>query len=293
MRLGDAASVAHDGGEGLRVSDGAFPQPPAIVMTFAQTRRRSGTARLRPPGGGRYAAIIFDMGGTLIEYENIPWPRLYGLSLDAVRQYLRRSGRSLPPRPVFRRQFGALLNRRRQLIRAQMREYRIGELLRSLLRSAGIRLQRDELGTVADAYYSVISRQASVYADSESTLRAVRDAGYSIGLLSNTCFRVADHRHDLERFGLWRYLDAADFTSTGRYRKPHPDAFRRIGRRLGVPLKRCLYVGDRQYEDVQGAQGVGMTPVLVRRPGFRYTPGLTRSVEIRNVGALRRHLNLD
>ena len=49
--------------------------------------------------------------------------------------------------------------------------------------------------------------------------------------------------------------------------KPQPDLFLEIMRRLNVSPEECLYVGDRQFEDVKGAGGVGMGTVWVNRSG--------------------------
>ncbi|MBI3872839.1 MAG: HAD family hydrolase [candidate division Zixibacteria bacterium] len=242
---------------------------------------------LAPPDGGRFAAIIFDMGSTLLEYENVPWAALYPSCVGSVHSYLERRRRpKVPSFEEFLNRFRLLLEVRRKRIREECREYRIGDLLRQLLRSCDIRTADGELARISNAYYAPIRRQLTVYPDGVTTLKALRDAGYRLGLLSNTCFRAQDHREELIRFGLWPLLDVASFTSTGTYRKPHPEPFRQVAKRLDVPPGRCLYVGDRQVEDVHGPQGAGMAAVLVRRPGRAYESGLTRSIEIEQVGQL-------
>jgi len=249
----------------------------------AATPARPGSSRSRlltPNGGGQFAAIIFDMGSTLLEFENIPWPVLYRFCLDDVHRRLIRLGHRPPDVEVFWQRFDALLNRRRKRIALAMREYRIGELLRDQARSFGIDLHPGDLTTLCDAYYAPIRRAVTMYPDAPLVLRTLKEAGYKIGLLSNTCFRARDHLEELRHFRLRPYFDALVFTSTGIYRKPHPAPFRLIASRLGVPLKRSLYVGDRQKEDVLGPQSLGMTAVLVRRALRRYEPGLTQSAEI-------------
>ena len=241
---------------------------------------------LAPTSGGRFAAIIFDMGSTLLEFENVPWAALYPTSVASAYRYLDRVGKVCPPFDPFLARFNEILERRRRRIREENREYRIGDLLRDLTRPFAISLTADELRRLHGAYYAPIRRQVSVYADAESTLANLRARGYKIGLLSNTCFRARDHREELMHFGLWQHLDVAVFTSTGRYRKPHPEPFRRVARQLRVPIRRCLYVGDRQVEDVIGAARIGMSAVLVRRPRRAYEPGLTRSVEIAQLSEL-------
>jgi FMN phosphatase YigB (HAD superfamily) len=252
-----------------------------------RTRRSNARPRLlSPPGGGQFAAIIFDMGSTLLEFENIPWPVLYRFCLDDVHRRLIRLGHHPPDVEVFWQHFDVLLNRRRRRIAEAMREYRIGDLLRAQARSFGIDLRPGDLTQLCDAYYAPIRRAVTMYPDAPLVLRGVREGGYKIGLLSNTCFRARDHLEELRQFELRPFFDALVFTSTGLYRKPHPAPFRLIAKRLSVPLKRSLYVGDRQREDVLGPQALGMTAVLVRRPSRRYEPGLTRSPEIAQLAEL-------
>jgi putative hydrolase of the HAD superfamily len=241
---------------------------------------------LTPPGRGRFSAIIFDMGSTLLEFENVPWSALYPTSVESAYHRLERMGKAVPPFDRFLARFNVILERRRQRIREKQREYRIGDLLRDLVRPFGIDLTTDELSRLHAAYYAPIRRQVSVYPDAADTLAHLKRRGYKIGLLSNTCFRARDHREELAHFGLWRYLDAAVFTSTGTFRKPHPEPFRHIARRLRVSMRRSVYIGDRQVEDVIGATEAGMSAVLVRRARRTYEPGLTQSVEIEQMNQL-------
>jgi len=56
--------------------------------------------------------------------------------------------------------------------------------------------------------------------------------------------------------------------------KPNPGLFLEMLRRLGVTPEECLYVGDRQLEDVKGAGGVGMGTVWLNRSGAPLNPEL-------------------
>ncbi|MCB9890127.1 MAG: HAD family hydrolase [Planctomycetes bacterium] len=49
--------------------------------------------------------------------------------------------------------------------------------------------------------------------------------------------------------------------------KPWPHGFHLAARRLGVPTRECLYVGDRADVDAAGAAAAGMRCVLFGRPG--------------------------
>ena len=62
----------------------------------------------------------------------------------------------------------------------------------------------------------------------------------------------------------------------GRAYKPDPGLFREVLRRLNVDPSEAIYVGDRQYEDVQGASTVGMATVWINRIGTPLDPGLPK-----------------
>jgi putative hydrolase of the HAD superfamily len=48
--------------------------------------------------------------------------------------------------------------------------------------------------------------------------------------------------------------------------KPDARLYRRMGELLGVEPEDCVFVGDGAYRELQGAEAVGMTAVLIRVP---------------------------
>jgi putative hydrolase of the HAD superfamily len=99
--------------------------------------------------------------------------------------------------------------------------------------------------------------------DAAPTLRALRDRGLRIGLLSNTHWPRTFHERFLERDGLVALTDARLYTSEMEFQKPHPTAFQAALEALGVEdPQRALFVGDRPYDDIHGAKQVGMWAAL-------------------------------
>ncbi len=59
-------------------------------------------------------------------------------------------------------------------------------------------------------------------------------------------------------------FDACVWSSDLPFTKPHPSAFRAAMDAVGAgDPARCVYVGDRPFDDISGAQGAGMRAVLV------------------------------
>ena len=71
-------------------------------------------------------------------------------------------------------------------------------------------------------------------------------------------------------------LDFAEVLSSEECRcyKPEPGLFQEMLSRLDVAPSQAMYVGDRQYEDVKGASGVGMASVWINRTGAVLNPEL-------------------
>ncbi len=114
--------------------------------------------------------------------------------------------------------------------------------------------------------------------DARPVLKALKQRGLQIGLLSNTHWPRHFHEHFLERDGLIRYLDARLYTSELPRSKPHASVFHAAVSALGSKPGRAVFVGDRAFDDVYGAKNAGLTAVLKVNPvmpGYEVVPDAT------------------
>ncbi len=103
--------------------------------------------------------------------------------------------------------------------------------------------------------------------DAVDVLDQLRARGLRIALLSNTNWPRAFHEHFLERDGLAPLIDARLYTSDLGFVKPHPSVFLDALAAVGVSdPARAVFVGDRPYDDIHGAAGVGMRTVWRSNP---------------------------
>ena len=100
------------------------------------------------------------------------------------------------------------------------------------------------------------------------TLAALRDAGYRIGLISNTIWPAELHMEDLEEIGLLHYLEHLIFSGEIGIWKPSRQIFQHALGALGVAPEHAVFVGDNPREDIVGAHGAGMRAIWVRSPEF-------------------------
>ncbi len=100
--------------------------------------------------------------------------------------------------------------------------------------------------------------------DGIAALRQLRGRGIKVGVLSNTMWPRTWHEDVFRRDGLLDLIDGAVYSSEIDWTKPHPEAFLAAMAAVGVTdPKRCVFVGDRPWDDIHGAQSVGMRAVLI------------------------------
>ncbi len=84
------------------------------------------------------------------------------------------------------------------------------------------------------------------------------------GLLSNTLWPRDWHDEVFRRDGVLDLIDGAVYSSEIDWAKPHREAFVAAMAAVGVTdPSRCVFVGDRPWDDIHGAKSLGMRAVLV------------------------------
>ena len=198
-------------------------------------------------------AVIFDWGGTLT-----PWH-----TVDLAAQW-HAYAHEYATEP------GAAAQLAERIIAAETRAWeRIkGEAtsatLAQVLAEAGV--DTDHPGHAAAQVAYEEFWEPHTFTDPEVTplFAGLRDRGVRVGVLSNTIWSREYHERVFARDGVLDLVDGAVYTSEIAHAKPHREAFRAAMDAVGVDdPAACVYVGDRPFEDVHGAQRAGMRAVLV------------------------------
>ncbi len=210
--------------------------------------------------------VIFDLGGTLIEYAGPyqTWPELETPGFQAAYSVLSQNanGAVLPGFARLRDAGFALLPRMWQAAARHEENLQVQNLLRQALRQIGVENISDaQLAEAAAAYGRAIQAQAKLIEHAVQTVAQVKAAGYKVGLVSNTMFPGRMHREDMARFGLLPYFDALLFSADANKWKPNPDPFWQLLAELDADPETAVYVGDDPASDVAGSQSAGMRAI--------------------------------
>jgi putative hydrolase of the HAD superfamily len=212
----------------------------------------------------QFRAVLFDAGDTLIRLSGSGETLLHeaaaglGVSLDptaAAATWQRVLGRSSTAEE---------LAKGRDLSTARHRE-----VWTELYAAAGC----DRLAPgLSDAMYdrTVSAESWEAFPDTVPTLRAVRERGLRIGVVSDTGF---DLRPAMDQLGITPYLDAVVMSFQHGVCKPDPIVFRTACDQLGVDPGRTLMVGDNPLTD-SGAVSAGLFAFLLPPPAKTGPRGL-------------------
>jgi putative hydrolase of the HAD superfamily len=232
-----------------------------------------------PDLGAHYAvttmalrAVLFDFGHTLVDFH-----RTQDALLDAYEQVRSRIEAALNiDAPEVGHLIDRVANEVDRVVAVSYAEGRLEELDivqvfdEVLLTTLGLTVPPDVVAHIVALDHSAYSNTLTVSDGTLGTLAELRDRGLAMGLVSNVALLPDLMRADLEKLGLAPFLDATTFSSEMRTRKPDPRIFRRVLDELEVDPHDAAFVGDRVYDDVGGAQRVGMRGVLTRE--FRREP---------------------
>jgi putative hydrolase of the HAD superfamily len=124
-------------------------------------------------------------------------------------------------------------------------------------------------GILINAEHSAAYRafwEPATYTDPqvEPLLVRLRANGLKIGVLSNTIWPREWHRKIFERDRIDHLIHGDIYTSEIPWTKPDPRAFRAVMEAVGVvDPARCVFVGDRIFDDIFGANQAGMKSVFL------------------------------
>ncbi len=220
----------------------------------------------------RIRAVVFDLGHTLWDFAPSEQARrLEVLQLQAV---LERVMGPAAPSPV---ELGRALGDVSRVWFDQWSNDRVNleqppsdRFVQGALDKLGVNVSDELLAELTTVMFGGELELPVMAPDSVAAIDILDRRGVAMGCITNTVLLGAGIRDTLERLGLVRYLRSAVVSSEAGYRKPHPSLFRQALAELGVGPHEAVFVGDRLWDDVAGAQAAGMGGVLTHQ--YRQEP---------------------
>jgi putative hydrolase of the HAD superfamily len=224
--------------------------------------RSSSTLYPRFPSG-TLRALLFDLGSTLIYFNGEP-SEVFRESLAVLYDRLQAAGLSLE-RQAFLSQFQSRLEGYYAERETEFIEHTTAYLLRVLLAEYGYPDPAEgAIRPALAAMYAVTQQYWHADPDATTTLEALRQQGYRLGLISNAA-DDADVQVLVDNAALRQYFDVILTSAALGIRKPNPRIFFQALDLLGIPAAQAAMVGDKLGADILGARNAGMFAIWVRR----------------------------
>lgn len=224
--------------------------------------------------------IIFDLGSTLLEYENRSW---FDVSYDGqslAYGEMKHLNHQLPDFETFNNRLEEIKNQLRKKALDTLIEWNAANAPARLFTELGIKNSEDEGRKFIDIFFRKVREQTTIIDGARQTLSEIKRSGYKTGLISNTIFAGYLHEGDIERFSIKEYLDFRIYSSEFGRRKPHPKIFKAGLEKIGLKPEETIYIGDRLNEDIEGPRSVGMGAILKYRKGREYPNPLPSDVPV-------------
>ena len=139
------------------------------------------------------------------------------------------------------------------------------------------------LGEMPDAFFRRLSdlflvvSNWHVFPDVLPALDELKSRGLIIGAVSNWVWQLPELLHSL---ALVSHFDFIAASARIGFEKPHPRIFEWALAEAKVDPASVIHVGDHLDADVEGAQGVGITGVLIDRAGRYRADAVPDGVEV-------------
>jgi putative hydrolase of the HAD superfamily len=190
-------------------------------------------------------AVIFDWGGTLT-----PWR-----TIDARAEWQSLAEVATPDRVE---DTAVALMRAATAVWKRSRDEHKSSTLEEICELAGIPYDLRHWWAYRDFW------EHATWLDPEvpHLFETLREEGIRIGVLSNTVWPSAWHDEIFVRDGIDHLIDGAVYTSAIPWTKPASEAFHAAMSAVGMSEPaRCVFVGDRLFDDIWGARNAGMRAI--------------------------------
>ena len=140
----------------------------------------------------------------------------------------------------------------------------VGIIFRQILNKHNIYLSDENLNTAIRSMYAVTQTNWHLEDDAVSTVQALLDRDYRLGIISNGSDELNTYEL-LEKLKLRPYFEYILSSAAFGKRKPHPGIFLAALDHFHVTAEESVMVGDDYEADILGSKSLGMRPIWITK----------------------------
>lgn len=216
-------------------------------------------------------AVLFDVGGTLHEVRHPP-----GLGEQYCQTLLDRLAERGAALPIGAKELETLLHKNAEDYKRWSEEH-LTELPSLRIWNEyylkDFHLSEEILAPLAEEFswmYDAVRVENVPRPHMRETIRGLREAGYTVGVVSNMISETFVPRL-MESYGISQYLSCVVVSSQTGLRKPDARIFEIAARECGVSLSETAYVGDTLSRDVLGCRNAHIAlSIQIQNPSMAF-----------------------
>jgi putative hydrolase of the HAD superfamily len=139
--------------------------------------------------------------------------------------------------------------------------------VRAVLRILGVPENQEIIDAVAKCEHEFLKSGILLFDDTINTLVSLRKAGLKLGLVTNASPSV---RIVLANYKIEEYMDCTIISSEVGCRKPDARIYKTALEKLGVKARECVFVGDGNDGELDGAHALEILTIWIKRDTKKY-----------------------
>ena len=186
--------------------------------------------------------IVFDLGGTLMQYVGMPhsWVDYYSQGFGAIIQKYncKISEASIEKSVQMLKEFNPRVNYREL-------EYSAEFIFTKVLEHWKLDIP---VASCIETFWSGLELKAEIYSDTVYVLGKLKEKGYAIATLTDLPSAMPD---DVFKSDISEILDCFDYyvsSAISGYRKPNCQGLQMIAEKFAVPITELIFVGDEEKD---------------------------------------------
>jgi putative hydrolase of the HAD superfamily len=207
-------------------------------------------------------AVLFDLGETLVNFGKVKRLEVFREGARLSYDFLKSKGQPVGNFKYYFWRNLLSLHICRWLSCVGGKDFDALRLLSKSGTKNGIKLNEQEWGHFAWLWYEHLSKAGIVEPDIVETLRALKEMGLKLGIISNTFVHGSSLEKHLEQFGILEFFEVKFYSYQFDFRKPDVRIFIKAVDAIGERLPNTLLVGDRINKDIKPALMLDMPAVL-------------------------------
>ena len=206
-------------------------------------------------------AVIFDLGGTLINYEGVPlyWGDYYKDAFQYVKEKLelKLSDNHINKSIEIIKKYNPRLYPREI-------EYDYKYIFSHV--TQGWDIKESDIKNIVNCFFSYFRRNVIVYQDTFELLKWLKEHNYKIGVLTDVPTGMSDNlvQEDISSFN--NMIDYCISSVKCGYRKPNKSGLDMLAKAFDISNSNMIFIGDEE-KDIKTAKNANCISIFINRKG--------------------------